>query len=135
MPLTNATSILGVVLVAQAAPLLVSELLTNADRFSGRPVTVIGTMSDFRANRLRHGGPLYTFDLRDGTEKVHVLAFAKPPCESGAATVEGTFETVKRRLQTSYPLQEITAHNVICLHDTVDPRGRRGSRRHGERPA
>src|SRR5262249_59379051 len=77
----------------------------------------------FRANRLRHGGPVYTFDLTDGTETVHVVAFAKPPCESGAATVEGTFETVKRRIKASYPLQEFTAHNVICLPDTVDPRG------------
>ena len=126
MLLTNAAGILGVMLVTQLAPLSVSELLGNADRFHGQPVTVIGTMSNFRANRLRRGGPLYTFDLSDGEEKVHVVAFAKPPCESGAATIEGTFETVKRRIKASYPSQEITAHNVICLPDTVDPGGVKG---------
>jgi len=126
MSLTNATGILSVVLVAQAAPLSVSELLTNADRFSGRPVTVHGTISNFRGNPLRRGGPTYTFDLSDRSETVHVIMFAKPPCQFGAVTLEGTFEKVKSRLQTSYPLQEITAHNVICLHDTVDPRERTG---------
>jgi len=123
MLLTNAAGILGVMLVTQLAPLSASELLSNADRLHGQPVTIIGTMSNFRANRLRRGDPLYTFDLSDGAEKVHVVAFAKPPRESGAATVEGTFETVKRRVKASYPLQEITAHNVICLPDIVDPRG------------
>jgi hypothetical protein len=122
MLFTNAAGILGVMLVTQLAPHSVSELLANADRFHGQPVTVIGTMSNFRATRLHHGG-LYTFDLSDGTETVYVVAFAKPPCESGAATVEGTFETVKRRIKASDPVQEITAHNVICLPDTVDPRG------------
>ena len=123
--LTNAAGILGVMLLTQVAPLSVSELLGNADRFRGQPVTVIGTMSHFRATRLRHGG-LYTFDLSDGTETVHVVAFAKPLCESGAATVEGTFETVQRRIKASDPVQEMTAHNVICLPDTVDPRGPKG---------
>jgi len=126
MLLPNAAGILGVMLVAQLAPHSVSELLANADRFHGQPVTIIGTMSNFRANRLRRAGPPYTFDLSDGTETVHVVAFAKPPCESGAATIAGTFETVKRRIKASYPLQEITAHNVICLPDTVDPGGVKG---------
>ncbi len=126
MPLTNAIGILGMVLVAQAAPLSVSELLTNADRFSGQPVIVHGTISNFRGNPLRRGGPSYTFDLGDGSEIVHVITFAKPPCQSGAATLEGTFSTAKRRIKASYPLQEITAHNVICLPDAVDPRGPKG---------
>jgi len=124
--LTNAAGILGVMLLTQLAPLSVSELLGNADRFNGQPVTVSGTMGNFRANPLRRGGPQYTFDLSDGTETVHVVAFAKPPCKSGAATVEGTFETVKRRIKASYPFQEITAHDVICLPDTMDPRGPKG---------
>lgn len=127
MPLTNATGILSVVLVAQAAPLSVSELLTNADRFSGQPVTVQGTISNYRGNSLRRGGPSYTFDLSDGSETVHVIMFSKPPCQSGAATLAGTFEAVKGRIKASYPLHEITARNVICLHDTLDPRGPKSS--------
>ena len=43
MLLTNAASILEMMLVAQLAPLSVSELLGNADRFHGQPVTVVGT--------------------------------------------------------------------------------------------
>src|SRR5262249_35928495 len=123
MLVTNAAGILGVMLVTQLAPLSASELLSNADRLHGQPVTIIGIMSNFRANRLRRGDPLYTFDLSDGAEKVHVVAFAKPLCESGAATVEGIFETVKRRVKASYPLQEITAPNVLCFPATGDPRG------------
>jgi len=126
MLLTNAAGILGVMLVTQLAPLSASELLSNADRLHGQPVTIIGTMSNFRANRLRRGGPLYTFDLSDGTGTIHVTAFAKPACESGAATVEGTFVTVKWRVRASYSLEEITAHNLICLPQTVDPRGVKG---------
>jgi len=115
--LTNAAGILGMMLVAQGAQLSVSELLANADRFHGQPVAVTGTMSNVRANILRRGGPMYTFDLSDGTGTVHVTAFAKPACQSGAATVEGTFGHVKWRVNASYSFEEITARNVICLPD------------------
>jgi|SRR5215470_7600362 len=116
---TNTTCILGLVLVAQAAPIWVSELLGNPDHFNRQPVTVTGTMSNFRANALRRGGPMYTFDLSDGTGTVHVTAFVKPPCQSGAATVEGTFGHAKWRVNASYSLEEITARNVICLPDRL----------------
>src|SRR5215510_7449308 len=119
MLLPNAAGILGVMLVAQLAPHSVSELFANADRFHGQPVTIIGTMSNFRANRLRRGGPLYSFDLSDGTGTVHVTAFVKPRCQSGAATVEGTFGHAKWRVNASYSLEEITARNVICPPDRV----------------
>src|SRR5262249_52913255 len=113
-------------LVTQLAPHSVSDLLGNADRFHGQSVTILGTMSNFRANRLRRGGPLYTFDLSDGTGTVHVTAFAKPACESRAATVEGTFVTVKWRGRASYSVDAITAHNAICLPHTVDPNKPKG---------
>jgi len=116
---TNATRILGLVLVAQAAPLSVSELHANAERFNGQPVAVTGTLSNFRENLLRRGGAKYTFDLSDGTGTVHVTAFAKPACQSGAATVEGTFGHVKWRVNASYSFEEITARNVICLPDRL----------------
>ena len=45
----------------------------------------------------RRGGQRYTFDLSDGRATVRVIVFGKPPCESGAGTVEGIFEQVKRR--------------------------------------
>ncbi len=123
MLLTDAARILSLVLVTQAAPLSVSELLANAERFNGQPVTVSGTISNFRANRWRRGGPIYTFDLGDGTATVHVTAFVEPPCHSGTATVEGAFEAGKGRAKASYSWEELTAHNVICLPDTMNPHG------------
>ena len=94
--LVNATLILGFVLMAQPTPLSVSKLLRNPDRFKGQPVTVSGTMSNFREGIPRRGGRHYTFDLTDGREIVHVISFTKPPCRSGAVPVEGTFERVYR---------------------------------------
>ncbi len=115
MPLTNATCILGLMLAAQAGSLSVSELLANAERFNGQPVTVTGTVSNVRGIPFRRGGPVYTFDLSDRKETVHVTAFAKPPCQSGVVTVEGTFEEVKRRVKVRYAFEEITARTVTCL--------------------
>ena len=124
MLLTSAARVLGLLLVAQAGPLSISELLANAERLNGQAVTVSGTISNFRMNRWRRWGPIYTFDLSDRTETVLVTAFAEPPCQSGRATVEGTFEAVKRVVKNS--LREIIAHNVICLPDTADPHGPKG---------
>jgi len=109
---------LGLVLVAQALPLSVSDLLANPDRFDGQPVTVTGTISDFRGNPFRRRGPKYTFDLSDGTGTILVVVYGMPPpCESGAVTVEGTFEQRKRRVETSdsYYNFKIVTLNVICL--------------------
>jgi hypothetical protein len=38
---------LGLILVTQAAPLSVTELLSDPDRFNGQPVTVTGTICSF----------------------------------------------------------------------------------------
>ena len=110
---------LGLVLVAQAAPISVSELLANPDHFNRQPVTVTGTMSNFRGTAFHRSGHMYTFYLSDGKGTVHVTAFAKPACQSGAVTVQGTFGHAKWRVKASYSLEEITALNVICLPDRV----------------
>ena len=107
--------IIALVLIAQTAPLSVTELLANADRFNGQPVTVTGAISNVRGQPLRRGGAVYTFDLSDGTETVHATMFAKPPCQSGAATVEGTFGQTKWRVNASNSFKEITARTVTCL--------------------
>jgi hypothetical protein len=110
---------LGVVLIAQAAPLSVGELLANADRFNGQPVTVAGIISNFRGQPLRRGGAVYTFDLSDGAATVHVSMFAtKPLCHSGAAMVEGTFGQTKWRVNGSHSLVEITARTVTCVPES-----------------
>ncbi len=110
---------LGVTLVAitaaQAAPVSVGELLADPARFSGQPVTVSGTMSDFREHVTRTRTRYYTFDFGDGAHTVRVVSFVKPPCRAGAATVEGTFEQVKWRVRVNYSREEVMARNVICF--------------------
>ena len=83
---------LGLVLVAEVSPLSVTELLSDRDRFHGQPVTVSGTISNFREGFTHGPTRHYTFKFSDGVETVLVISFATPPCWSGAATVEGTFE-------------------------------------------
>jgi hypothetical protein len=106
-----AALILGLVLAAQAAPVTVSELVADPERFNGQPVMVSGTISSYREGATSRGSRYYTFDLSDGTETVVVIALVEPPCRSGAATVEGTFE---RWSMMTYSLDAITAHDVIC---------------------
>jgi len=43
----DAAGRLGLILVTQAAPLSVTELLSDPDRFNGQPVTVTGTICSF----------------------------------------------------------------------------------------
>ncbi len=108
----NATLILGLALIAQAAPISVGELLSDPDRFRGQPVTVGGTMSDFREHVTRTRTRYYTFYFGDGTQTVHVVSYEKPPCQAGPAMVEGTFEQVKWRVRVSYSYEKLTAWNV-----------------------
>jgi len=117
---------LGLVLVAQATPVSVSEVLTNPDRFHGQSVTVSGRMDDLRESVTRRGTRYYTFKLSDSTQTVYVRSFERPPCRSGAATVEGTFEDVKRQVKVSYSFNEIIARKVICGPDTEDPSKAKG---------
>ena len=107
----TAILILGLALASQAAPVSMSELLADPERFSGRPVMVSGTISSYREGATSRGSRYYTFDLSDGSETVLVIALGEPPCQSGAVTVEGTFE----RWATSDSLDAIKAQNVICL--------------------
>ena len=108
----NSTLILVVVLVGQSVLVSVSELLADPERFNGQPVIVSGTISNYREGATSRGSRYYTFDLSDGTETVVVIALGEPPCQSGAVTVEGTFE---RWATMSDSLDAITAQNVICL--------------------
>src|SRR5262249_59437187 len=106
---------LGLVLVAQAAPISVSELLANPDHFNRQPVTVTGTMSNFRGTAFHRSGHMYTFYLSDGKGTVHVTAFAKPACQSGAVTVQGTFGHAKWRGEGGHSFGGNTGLYVSCL--------------------
>jgi len=114
------------VTVAQTGSVSVGELLVDADRFRGQPVMVRGTIRDVRDYVTRTGTRHYTFYLTDGAQTIRVISYTKPRCQSGAATVEGTFEQVKWRVRVDYVHQEITARNVICLsahEEEAPPRG------------
>lgn len=107
----NAPFVLSLALIVQAAPLSVSELRSSPDRFDGQPVTMSGTITNLRESVSRRGTRSYTFDFGDGHRTILVHSFQKPPCRSGAATVEGTFERVK---QGSHFSNVVTAWSVTC---------------------
>ena len=90
-----------------------SAILTNPDRFDGQLVTMRGTIGNLRETISRRGNPYYTFDLIDGKRAVRVFSFGKAPCDSGTATVEGTFEKVKQVGRLTFR-NEITATQVTC---------------------
>jgi hypothetical protein len=114
-PLLSFAVALVAVTAAQAAPISVGELLSDPDRFRGQPVSVSGTMSDFREHITRMRTRYYTFDFGDGTQIVRVVSYEKPQCQAGAAIVDGAFERVKWRVNVSYSYEKITAWNVTCL--------------------
>ncbi len=110
---------LASLLLAQAAPGSLSELHSNPDRFYEQSIIVSGTMSNVRESGWRR--LLYIFDLSDGTQTMRVIAFGKPPCQSGAVTVQGIFQQVKERVRRSDDYDVITARSVVCLPDAKNP--------------
>jgi hypothetical protein len=106
---------LGVVVLAQAAPGSLSELLRNPERFDGQSVVVNGTISNVRESGWRR--PIYSFELSEGTQTVQVVGWGKPPCPSGAVTVQGTFEEIGRPPRVSHANERIWAVSVTCLPD------------------
>ncbi len=59
------------------------------------------------------GHSYYTFDLSDGKQAVRVFSFGTALCRGGAATVEGSFEKVKRQGRYTF-YNEVTATRVTC---------------------
>src|SRR5215813_4079837 len=69
-------------------------------------------MTNLRESVSRRGTRSYTFDFGDGNQTILVRSFEKPPCRSGAGTVEGTFEKAK---QGGHFSNLVTARSVTCL--------------------
>jgi hypothetical protein len=110
----GALAVLVLVAAATAAPLSsVRAILDDPDRFDGQPVTLRGTITNLRERVSRRGNAYYTFDLLDGGRGVRVFSFGTPPCQSGAATVEGTFFKVKRQGRYTF-YNEVDAATVTC---------------------
>ena len=106
-------SLLLAVTVAHAVNTASSEILTIPDRFDGQAVTLNGIITNLRERVSQRGNPYYTFDLSDGKQAIRVFSFGNAPCGSGGATVEGTFEKVKRQGRYTF-YNEVTAARVTC---------------------
>jgi hypothetical protein len=78
-----------------------SELLGNAGVFNGKTITISGTVVNLQEGVSKAGKGYYTFDLSDGAEAVHVFATGKARCKAGRATVDGTFDGVRRQIISS----------------------------------
>jgi hypothetical protein len=89
------------------------DIIANRDRFDGQPVTISGTITNLQERVSRAGNSYYTFDLSDGKQAVRVFSFGTAPCRGGAATVEGSFEKVKRQGRYTF-YNEVTATRVLC---------------------
>ena len=75
-----------------------SELLGNSGFFNGKTITISGTVVNLQQGASPAGKGYYTFDLSDGAEAVHVVSTGKPRCKAGRATVDGTFDGVRRQI-------------------------------------
>ncbi len=78
-----------------------SELLGNVGVFNGKTITVSGTVVNLQEGVSKAGKGYYTFDLTDGAEAVHVLSTGKARCKAGRATVDGTFDGVRRQIMST----------------------------------
>ena len=78
-----------------------SELLGNAGFFNGKTITVSGTMVNLQESVSKAGKGYYSFDLSDGAEAVHVFSAGKARCKAGRATVDGTFDGVRRQITST----------------------------------
>ena len=95
----SSLALVALILTTSAASALTataSDIVANLDRFDGKAVTINGTIINFRETVSRRGNPYYTFDLSDGKQAVRVFSFGTTSCRSGTATVDGTFEKVRR---------------------------------------
>ena len=90
-----------------------SEILGSAGRFDGQPVTISGTITNVQERVSRAGNPYSTFDLSDGKQAIRVFSFGTAPCRVGGATVEGSFEKVKRQGRYTF-YNEVAATRVMC---------------------
>jgi len=90
-----------------------SEILGSARRFDGEAVTISGTITNLQERVSHAGNRYYTFDLSDGKQAIRVFSFGSAPCRVGGATVEGTFEKVKRQGRYTF-YNEVTATKVTC---------------------
>ena len=82
-----------------------SELLANPGVFDGKAITLSGAVVNLQGVAGGPGQRYQSFDLSDGTQAVHVLALRRSRCNTGRATVDGTFDGARR---------QVTAMRIRC---------------------
>jgi hypothetical protein len=99
--------------LAQGISTSPTDILRAPDRFDGRTVAIMGTITNLQERVSRAGNPYYTLDLSDGKQARRVFSFGTAPCRAGAATVEGTFAKVKQQGRYTF-YNEVTATRMTC---------------------
>ncbi len=98
----------------QAFSATAGAILATPERYDKQAVTLSGAVTKLNQQVSQRGNAYYTFDLQDATGRIHVFSFGQAACPEGrAATVEGTFETVKQVGRYTF-YNEVTASRVMC---------------------
>ncbi len=93
-------------------PLTVQALVQNPNRYDGRVVTVVGTISAYRDRASDTGHPFTVFLLNDGSASVTVFIWNKHPLGNGdKVRVTGTFVRAKSVGTVTFD-NEIQAHRI-----------------------
>jgi hypothetical protein len=89
-------------------------ILATPERYDKQAVTLSGAVTKLNQRVSQRGNAYYSFDLQDPTGRIRVFSFGQATCPEGReATVEGTFETVKRVGGYTF-YNEVTASRVMC---------------------
>jgi hypothetical protein len=102
------------VVPVQALDASAGAILAAPERYDKQPVTLNGALRNLDQRVSQRGNAYFTFDLQDSTGRVRVFSFGQTACSEGRqATVDGTFETVKRVGDYTF-YNEVTASRVTC---------------------
>ena len=91
-----------------------AAILSAPERYDRQTVTLSGSVRNLNQRVSQSGNAYYTFDLQDAEGRMRVFSFGQASCTEGRqATVDGTFETVKRVGRHTF-YNEVTASRVMC---------------------
>jgi hypothetical protein len=98
----------------QAFSATAGAILATPERYDKQVVTPSGAVTKLNQRVSQRGNAYYSFDLQDATGRIRVFSFGQATCPEGReATVEGTFDTVKRVGGYTF-YNEVTASRVMC---------------------
>lgn len=112
--MVGALALLCLVTVAAYAdpPLTIQALVQNPNRFDGKVVSVVGTISVYRERASDTGHPFTVFALTDGGTSITVFIWNRHPFGNGdRVRVTGTFVRAKSVGTVTFD-NEIQAHRI-----------------------